>query len=206
MSGKQQPSSREDTKLLIELAELWHERGLDLRSRVIYLGSETVDSEQESGVDARLAERVVKNLHVLQRESAKHITLLINNFGGDDYHGLAIIDAIRTSRCEVVGVVRGVAMSMGSWILQACDHRVIGPSSTQMVHYGSWYHSGNVQDVERWIAEGRRVNGVFEHDYVERIRQKRPSFTVEDFRKQADRDWILSAEESVLWGLADELG
>lgn len=196
---------RSPEELLIEYTHLWHERGIDLQSRVVYMGSESVDSEGESGVDARLAERVIKNLHVLQRESGDPITLLINNCGGDDYHGLAILDAIRTSRCQITGVVRGMAMSMGSWILQACDHRVIGPSATQLVHYGSWSFSGNVNDVDRWHLEGHRVNELMERDYVERIRGRHPNFTVEDFRVQADRDWILDANDSIAWGLADAI-
>jgi len=198
---------RDETKLLVDLAELWHERGLSLPTRTVYVGSETVDYDGSSGVDGRLAERVLKNLHTLEQLSPDApITLLMDNPGGDEYHGLAIVDAIEQSPCEVRCVVRGHAMSMGSWILQACDRRIMGPRSTQMVHYGTWGYIGHAKTAQKWMEEGKRMDGLMESMYLRRIREKNPAYSLEDLRAILDHDTFLDAAQSIALGLADEAG
>lgn len=196
---------RDETKLLADLTELWHERGLSLTTRTVYVGSESVDGDSESGVDGRLAERVLKNLLVLESISDQPIRLLMNNLGGSDYHGLAIIDAIERSACEVHCIVRGAAMSMGSWILQACDKRVMGPRATQMAHLGGWQISGNAADVKRDVAENQRIERMMHADYLHRIREKHPHYSALDLDKLLERDSYLNAQDSLALGLVDEI-
>jgi ATP-dependent protease ClpP protease subunit len=198
---------RDETKLMLELAELWHERGLSLPTRTIFVGSEaTSEDEGESGVDNRLAERVLKNIHVLERLSGEPITLLINNPGGDIYHGLALVDAIQQTECAIVGVVRGHAMSMASWILQACDRRIMGPLATQLIHYGTAGYIGHPKTFQKWAAEDNRLNSLMEQTYLKRIREKYPTYDLEDLRKMLNFDTFLDANQSVSLGLADEIG
>jgi ATP-dependent Clp endopeptidase proteolytic subunit ClpP len=204
-ASRTKSDTRDETKLLLELTELWHERGIDLPTRTVYLGTESVDDSGESGVDARLAERVQKNLHVLEAVSHAPITLLLNNVGGDVYHGLAIFDAIRESSCEVHAIVRGHAMSMGSWILQACDRRSMSAHATQMIHCGYDGFVGHSRTFEKWAAEAKRLTQLMESMYLARIREKKPRFSLTDLRELLDHDTFLSAERSVELGLADEV-
>ncbi|MEO9196307.1 MAG: ATP-dependent Clp protease proteolytic subunit [Polyangia bacterium] len=206
MSIPKKSETREETKLLLDLADTFHDRGLYLPTRTIYVGSETVDDSGDSGVDGRLAERVLKNLHLLECVSNAPITLLMNNGGGDEYHGLAIIDAIAESPCEVRCIVRGVAMSMGSWILQACDWRVMGPHSTQMIHVGSWGYVGHARTAKKWAEEAERTTALMERTYLRRIREKHPKYAIEDLRQMLDHDTFLDAHASIAMGLADAVG
>jgi hypothetical protein len=60
------------------------------------MGSEDVDMEMgESGTDAAMAERAIKNLHILDNASSEPITIITNNLGGSVFHGMAIYDAIK---------------------------------------------------------------------------------------------------------------
>lgn len=70
-------------------------------------------------------------------ETPEEITLLITSYGGQVDAGGAIIRAIRYAQekdCQVIGEVRGYAMSMGACILQACDIRLAAPEDIVMVH------------------------------------------------------------------------
>ena len=88
-----------------------------------------------------MAERAIKALHILDSTAPtgdKPITVIMNNPGGDEYHGMAIYDAIKSCKNHVTIVVFGMAMSMGSIILQAADKRVMSANSRVMIHYGTW--------------------------------------------------------------------
>lgn len=82
-----------------EYLDKWFDNNVDLSNRFIYMGSTHKTDEGESGVDNFMAESVIKGMHVLERKNTDQITLLMNNPGGDWFHGMAIYDAIKTSNC-----------------------------------------------------------------------------------------------------------
>ena len=102
------------TRRQIDDIEVFFEQGLYVPTRTIYMG-EILDG----GTDHVMAERVIKALHVLDANSEAPIAILMNNPGGDEYHGLAIYDAILGCKNHVAITAYGHAMSMGSIILQA---------------------------------------------------------------------------------------
>lgn len=205
--SRSKSETRDEEELLIKLAELYHERGVYLPTRTLYLGSEATEVDGgESGCDAKMAERFLKNLHILDSASPDPITVIMNNVGGDEYHGLAIYDAIKLSRCEVTIRARGHAMSMGSIILQAADRRVMSPLATQMVHYGTMGFSGHSKDMPKWADESERLNRWMENMYLERIRQLHPRYGLESLRELLRFDSFFDAMTSVGLGLADEVG
>ena len=115
----------------------WFDLNVDTDTRTIYMGSAgyTYD-EGETGVDHFMAEYLIKGMHSLESKNKKPILIIMNNPGGDWYHGMAIYDAIKSSPCECTIKVYGHAMSMGSIILQAADNRIMMPNSRFMIHYG----------------------------------------------------------------------
>lgn len=175
-------------------------------SRTIYMGSvETSEENGDSGVDAIMAERIIKALHLLDQKN-EPITIIMNNPGGDWYHGMAIYDAIKECQSEVTIKVKGMAMSMGSIILQAADHRVLSPNSKFMIHYG--YTGGGVMqscNALRWAEEEKKIRIDMENLYLEKIKEKHPTFKREDLQKMLNPDTILTATETVNLGLADEV-
>lgn len=184
----------------------FHDYGLYLPTRTIHMSSEEYSLDDgESGVDGKMAERVVKNLYVLESINQEPITILMNNIGGDEYHGMAIYDAIKLCKSHVTIKVRGHAMSMGSIILQAADERIMAPSSRMMVHYGTWGYYGHAKTAQKWATEGQFQDAQMEKIYMERILEKDPTFSLTKLKKMCDHDTFMSAAEAVKLGLADKI-
>jgi ATP-dependent Clp endopeptidase proteolytic subunit ClpP len=181
----------------------FHDYGLYIPNRTIYMGSEGSEDGDETGVDYLMMERFVKNLLILDSSSGEPITIVMNNTGGDEYHGLAIYDAIKSCRAEITIKVFGHAMSMGSIILQAADKRLMAKNSRQMIHYGTWAMSGHAKTAQKWAQEGLSIDKWMEKMYLKRIQEKNPTFTLDDLKGALDHDTFYTAEASVAMGLAD---
>ena len=148
-----------------ETLDRWFDYNVDVESRTIYMGS-------EEGVDALMAEYMVKGMHILESKSVDAITIIMNNPGGDFFHGLAIYDVIKTSKCYCTIKVYGHAMSMGSLILQAADKRIMSPNSRFMIHFGYDSHSGHAKIVEKWVDESKRLAHLMENIYLDVMLEK----------------------------------
>ena len=173
----------------------WFDYSVDMRTRTIYMGSQT---------DEEMAEFFLKAMHMLSH-NVEPIFIIMNNEGGDEYHGLAIYDAILTSKAHVTVTVYGHAMSMGSWILQAADERVLSPNATVMLHDGFWGIVDRAKYVKRNVEEGNRLERVMETTYLKKINQVKPRFTRAQLRKLLDDETFYSAAEAVAMGLADRI-
>lgn len=171
------------------------------------MGSEDISVEHgESGTDGAMAERTIKNLTILEGMSSEPITIIMNNIGGDEYHGFAIYDSIKACKSPVSIVVLGHAMSMGSLILQAADERIMAETSRQMIHYGTWpipdEHSKTTQ---QWAKEGKKIDKWIEQVYLDKIHEKHKDFSLNKLQKMLNFDTFLTAQESVDLGLADKV-
>lgn len=184
----------------------FHEISLYIPKRTIYMSSEQFDTEgNEGGVESLMAERSVKNLLILDSMSNDPITIIMNNIGGDEYHGMAIYDAVKACKSHVTIKVFGHAMSMGSIILQAADERIMAPNSRQMIHYGTWGVHDHAKTAQKWAKEGEKFDKWMEKMYLEKIREKQPHFSLNRVKGMLDHDTFLTAEESVAMGLADKV-
>lgn len=181
-----------------------HDYSIYLPTRTIFMGSEDVSIEDgESGTDAAMAEKLIKNLHILDNKTNEPITIMMNNVGGDEYHMFAMIDAIRRCRSHVTIEVYGHAMSAGSIILQAADRRLMGPNAVQMIHYGTWGVHDHAKTAQKWAKEGERIDKWMEQWYMAKIKEKHPDFSLKKLKAMLDHDTFLTAKESVHLGLAD---
>lgn len=152
----------------------WFDCNVDLINRTIYMGSISKDDcDGESGVDSFMAEYFIKGMHLLESNNKeKEILILMNNPGGDWYHGMAIFDSIKGSSCFCIIKVYGHAMSMGSIILQAADKRIMMPNSKFMIHYGYDNKGGHSKVFEKWGDESKRINYEMENLYLDKIMAK----------------------------------
>jgi ATP-dependent protease ClpP protease subunit len=218
-----------------ESIDKWFNHNLDTENRVLYMGSVDRTSEYESGVDHLMAESFIKGLHVLESKNDNEITIIMNNPGGEWYHGMAIFDAIQNARCHCTIKVYGYAMSMGSIILQAADKRILMPNSRFMIHYGGTsFDDASLPLIEKWISEERRINHDMENIYLKAMLDKEEKEghgylaktlssvldSPKTFSRKAETkkeelrsvlkemlnfDTILTAEETVDLGFADEI-
>lgn len=178
-------------------------------TRTVYLGSVEHTIEQgESGTDGAMVERLIKALHILDSSAPngdQPITIIMNNPGGDKYHGVAIFDAIKACKNHITIKVFGHAMSMGSIILQAADRRIFSPNSKIMIHYGTWGHYGHPKEFYKWAEEGKKYDSWMEEVYFEKIKEKKPAFTLNKIKEMLNFDTILNAKEALELGLIDEI-
>lgn len=186
----------------------WFDYNVDIEKRLIYMGSDNDTDGDENGVDYKMAESTIKaliSLDSMAPDGDKPITIIMNNPGGDEYHGLAIYDAIKSCRNHITILVFGMAMSMGAWILQAADKRVLAPNSRVMIHYGSFGATDHAMTVYKWVEENKKLDKLMEDVFLEKIHQKDSSFSRLRLQKMLSFDTILSASEAVALGLADEI-
>jgi len=183
----------------------FHDYKLYLPTRTIFMGSENIEIDSESGCDAAMAERTIKNLHILENLNQEPITIQMNNIGGDVNHGLAIYDAIKSCQSHVKIVVFGHAMSMGSIILQAAKERIMAPNASQMIHYGSLGVDKHAKTAYKIVDEFKRIDKWMEKMYLEKIVEKHPLYKLGRLQKLLDHDTFLTARESVALGLADKV-
>jgi ATP-dependent Clp protease protease subunit len=199
------------SKFSLDEVDKLYEHDVFIPTRTIYMGSFGKDwEEHETGVDFTMAESVIKSLMVLETIAPKagqsdDITIVMNNPGGDWYHGMAIYDAIKACPHHVTIRVYAHAMSMGSIILQAADERVMMPNSRLMIHYGYSGHNNHSKVVQKWAEEDKKIASQMEAIYLEKIREKNPNFAIKKLREMLSFDTILSAEETVALGLADRV-
>lgn len=151
-----------------------------LPTRTIYMGSMgSSDDDEEHGTNYEMAETVVKALHILDNQDGpsmkgeKPINIIMNNIGGDLYHGMAIYDAISNCKNHVTIRVCGYAMSMGSIILQAADQRIMTRHSRIMIHYGSFGIHENTKTVYKWTEETKKFDQIMENIYLSKIQDNK---------------------------------
>lgn len=183
--------------------------GLDLDNRTVYLNSFEIIDERESGVDANMAERFIKAIHLLETAAPngdKPIRVIMSNPGGSEVHGMAIYDAIRSCKNHVTVTVYGDACSMGCIILQAADERILMPHAIVMFHMGYESHGDNHPEIVRkWVKFNEKYAVALDAILMERIREKHPRFKGKTFKEMNLFDTILTAQEAVELGLADKV-
>ncbi len=182
---------------------------LHLPSRTIWCGSVSYDTEgSETGTDFQMAERLAKGLWILDHAAPsgdQPITILMNNLGGDEYHCFAMYDAIKACKNHITIIGMGHVMSAGSIMFQAADERIMTPNARMMIHYGTWGTHDHPKIAYKWAEEGKKIDALMRGIYLEKIKEKHPTYTEAELDKLLDFDTILSASEAVALGLADKI-
>ena len=189
-----------------EDVDRWFDYSYIPSKRWIYVGSrdaETENGEGESGTDCKMAEFFTKAILHCSTISRQPIIVHMNNLGGDWYAGMMMYDAIRASPCHIYGTCWGVACSMGSIIIQACDSRIVAPHCTFMIHDGFEGLTGTCKSVEAWAKYTTKIRKRMYEIYFSRMKPAKPRITMQKIESMCSHDTIFSAEEAVSQGLAD---
>ena len=184
-------------KLDTENTMLFFEKGLYIPTRTVSI---TGDINRES------VDQAIKGLILLDNlASDSPIRILLNSDGGDVNQGLALMDVIRSLKAQVIIDVLGEACSMAAIILQSGDIRRMAPTARLMIHVGSEALEGHVHNVRRWAKYQAKEDEICTDKLLTRIREKHPEFPRSKLVRLLEFDTILTAEESVELGLADEV-
>lgn len=197
-----------------ELVNQVHNFDLNPYHREIYLHSHySGPSDEESGIEYRMATQFVKNLRLLDQYNQDNILIHLQSPGGDWVHGMAMYDAIQAARSTVIILAYGEVSSMSSILLQAACHRVMMPSCEFMLHRGFLSLEGVATTVQSNAAWNKKTDMTMLQLYAKRAvcgpffreREMTESATIKFIDRKIRKlgDWNLNAEEAVRYGLAD---
>jgi len=175
------------------------ERTLDIfsllvRERIVFLGMPIND---------QMANLVVAELLYLEREDPeKDISMYIHCPGGIISAGLAIYDTMQLVKCDVSTICVGLAASMGTVLLAAGakGKRYALPNSTIHLHQPMGGAQGQAADIAIAAKEIIRMQEMLRNIIVKHTDQE-----YDKIARDTDRDFYLSAEQAVEYGLVDEI-
>src|SRR5688572_5904525 len=165
-----------------------------LKERIVILGTPVVD---------QIANLIVAQLLFLAREEPdRDISMYINSPGGSVSAGMAIYDTMQLIPCDVATTCMGLAASMGSLLLAAGakGKRSVLPNSRVMIHQGSAGFQGTAADIEVQAREILRIQKRMEEIYAFHTGR-----TPELIKQDLARDFWLGAQETVEYGIADQV-
>lgn len=129
------------------------------------------------------------------------VNLYINSMGGSVKEALGIYSALRRCPASVVAHIDGFAASAASIIAMAADRVIMPRNTTMMVHNAAWCIYGNSEELRKSADDLDIINGAMLQSYIVKAGDK---LTMEKLAEMADGETWLSAEECILYGLADE--
>ena len=165
-----------------------------LKERVIFL---------VGPVNELTANLVVAQLLFLESENPdKDISLYINSPGGVVSAGMAIYDTMQFIKPDVSTICIGQAASMGAFLLAAGQKgkRFVLPNSRVMIHQPLGGFQGQASDIEIHAKEI-----LYLKDRLNQLLAEHTGQPIETLRRDTDRDNFLGAEESVSYGLVDQV-
>lgn len=154
--------------------------------------------------DASASVIVAQMLHLESTDSEKDIHFYINSPGGVVTAGLSIYDVMQFIKCDVATYVMGQACSMGSLLAQAgtAGKRFMLPNARHMIHQVSSGARGTAIDMQIQVEEVLKLNKLLTEIYVQH-NSKGKNF--DQLKQDMSRDYFMSAQEAVEYGLADEI-
>jgi ATP-dependent Clp protease protease subunit len=165
-----------------------------LKDRIIFIGSPIYDE---------VANAVIAQLLFLQMEDPKKdISIYINSPGGSITAGMAIYDTMNFLTCEINTYCIGQSYSMATVLLAAGTKgkRHALPNCRVMIHQPSGGAGGQTSDISIAAKEILRWRDTINH-----VLSKHTSKTPADLMRDSDRDFYMTAEQAMAYGLVDHV-
>lgn len=165
-----------------------------LKDRIVFIGTP---------IDDNVANITIAQLLFLQMEDPdKDIDIYINTPGGSVTSGLAIYDTIQFIKPDVNTYCVGQAASMGAVLLAAGTKkkRLALPHARIMIHQPWGGVQGQAADIRIQANEIIRLKS-----RIEEILAKHTGQPLDKIKKDSDRDFFMSAEEALQYGIVDEV-
>ncbi len=165
-----------------------------LKDRIIFLG-DAIDDHQADIVVAQL-------LFLESQDKTKDIKLYINSPGGSVTAGLAIYDTMQYIKPDVATICLGMAASMGAVLLAAGTKgkRFCLPNAEVMIHQIMGGAEGQATDIK---IRAERILKM--KDQLNRLLAEHTGQPFSKVEKDTDRDYFMTADEAVRYGLVDKI-
>ncbi|EQF22953.1 ATP-dependent Clp endopeptidase, proteolytic subunit ClpP [Clostridioides difficile CD160] len=163
-----------------------------LKDRIIFIGEEINDD---------IASLVVAQLLFLESEDPdSDIIIYINSPGGSVTAGFAIYDTMHYVRCDVSTICIGMAASMSAFLLAGGTNgkRCALPNAEIMIHQPMGGAKGQATDVKIAVDNMLKTK-----EKLDRILSENTGKSIEDIRRDTDRDNFMTALEAKEYGLID---
>lgn len=165
-----------------------------LKDRIIFLGTPITD-EISNVIMAQL-------IHLEGEDPSKDINLYINSPGGSVTSALAIYDTIEFIKPDVTTICMGQAASAAAILLAAGTKgkRFALPHARILIHQPHGGAEGQSSDIEIQAREIQRIR-----DLLDQILADKTGQTLAKVTADTDRDFIMTAEEAVEYGIVDQV-
>lgn len=175
------------------------ERSYDIYSRLLK-DRIIVLSDQVNDTTASII--IAQMLFLESQDHEKDISFYINSPGGSITAGFAIYDTMWHIAPDVSTICVGMAASMGSFLLAAGKKgkRYALPNSEILVHQPSYGVNGQATDIKihtDWLLRTK--------DKLNKIYSELTGQPAEKIKNDMERDFIMSAEEAVQYGIIDDI-
>ena len=177
------------------------ERSYDIYSRLLKDRVIMLDTE----VSEHTASLIVAQLLFLEADNPdKDISLYINSPGGSVTAGMAIYDTMQFIKPDVHTIVMGQACSMGSLLAQAGapGKRFMLPNARHMIHQPSGGARGQATDIQ---IQAREIQKMKEYLTTIYVKHNSAGKTYDEFARDMERDFFMSAQEALDYGLVDKI-
>ena len=156
-------------------------------------------------VEDNMANSVIAQLLFLDaQDNTKDIYLYVNTPGGSVSAGLAIVDTMNFIKSDVQTIVMGVAASMGTIIASsgAKGIRFMLPNAEYLIHQPMGGAGSGTQQTDMAIVAEHLLRT---RNTLEKILAENSGKSVEQIHKDAERDYWMSAQETLEYGFIDEI-
>ena len=167
-----------------------------LKDRIIMLTGQVEDN---------MANSIIAQLLFLDaQDPTKDIYLYVNTPGGSVSAGLAIVDTMNFIKADVQTIVMGTAASMGTIIASSGTKgkRFMLPTAEYLIHQPMGGTGGGTQQTDMAIAAEHLLKT---RNKLEKILADNSGKTVKQIHKDAERDYWMSAEETLAYGFIDQI-
>jgi len=177
------------------------ERAYDIFSRLLRERIIMINSPIEEGMAGLI---VAQLLFLASENSEREINMYISSPGGSVAAGLAIYDTMRHLSCPIATTCVGYAASFGTILLMAGDRgrRRALPHARIHIHQ-PWIQSGIGGQVTDIDIHAREL--LHTRDVLNEIIQHHTEQPLERIRRDTERDFFMSAQEAVEYGIVDEV-
>ena len=169
----------------------------NLENRILWLDSEVDDYFLEYG--KYILQWNQEDLGIDPKDR-KSIRLLFFSPGGSLDINNSMIDIIKKSKTEVIGINMGIAQSAGAFIFLACHKRLCMPSATFLLHRGQGRFEGTYDEIICQVMEYQRQIAELE-EYV----LANTKIDQETFNEHFGTEWYVSAKEALEYGMVDAI-
>ena len=156
-------------------------------------------------VEDNMANSVIAQLLFLDaQDNTKDIYLYVNTPGGSVSAGLAIVDTMNFIKSDVQTIVMGVAASMGTVIASsgAKGKRFMLPNAEYLIHQPMGGAGSGTQQTDMAIVAEHLLRT---RNTLEKSLAENSGKSVEQIHKDAERDYWMSAQETLEYGFIDEI-